>query len=144
MGNEELEDKQYIKASSRWLFEMNFLNNDYIKSALIANIYVQSRFIKNTEILVDQHNKRMLILIELSYIGNLFKNKKKLGRDVEEIIKDALPSYNLRVVYDRPLFEKATEMLNPILKVSDASSKESFKETPQKTVQEGAEDSEEV
>ena len=118
-----MEDKDFVKASSRWLLEMNLLNNDYVKAALLTNIYVLSSSIKDVELLVDQHNKRMLIYIEFSFFGRLFQNKSKLSSNVEMLIKDALPNYELRVIYDKVLFEKAIMLLNPEPSVS--------KETPE-------------
>lgn len=118
-----MEDKEYIKSSAKWLFEMNWINNDYVKSALLANIYTTSRFIKNVDILVDQNNKRMLIYTELSFFGKLFKRQTKISKDVLEIVGDALPSYELRVIYDYSLFNKALEIMNPapIEKVEEES-----------------------
>ena len=108
-----MDDKDYIKASSRWLFEMNFLNNGYVKNALYANVYNASPAIKDAEILVDQHNRRMLIFLKLTFIGRLFRQKANTTANVELILKDALPEYEFRVVYDKELFDKATRLLNP-------------------------------
>lgn len=118
-----MEDKDYTKASARWLFEMSFLNNDYVKTALYANIFNASKFIADVEVLADQYNRRMLIYLKLTFWGEFLKRRKSVSTKVIDIISDALPTYELRVIYDRGLFEKAVHLMSP--PVDETSQEES-------------------
>jgi hypothetical protein len=109
-----MEDQDYIKHSAKWLFEEGFVNNDYVKSALVLNIYNASQFITDVEILIDVNNKRMLVYLELSLFGKFLYKKKRIARDVKEILLDALPSWETRTIYEKDLFEKATKIMLPV------------------------------
>lgn len=138
-----MDDKDYTKASSRWLLEMNFLNNGYVKNAIYANVYNASSYIVDAELLVDQYNKRMLIYLKLSFFGRLFRKEDDVDREVITVLKDALPEYEMRVIYDKNLFQKATEMLNPsspvsseALKTEEPQEETAKEETPQEDAEE--------
>lgn len=108
-----MDDKEYTKHSARWLFEMNWVNNDYVKSAILANIYTASKYIKNLDILVDQENKRMLVYLEIGFCGKLFMRKEAIKQTVSERITDALHDYTIRVVYDYSIFKAALKLMTP-------------------------------
>ena len=99
-----------LNQSMRWLFEHELLGSTQAQQAIYLNILNQSRAIKDTETLVDQYNKKMLIYLELKWWA-FAVNKRDLAEKVMDVIQQALPAFGLRVVFDRTIFEKASLLL---------------------------------
>jgi len=95
-----------IAEGTRWLLELELLDNGHIKNALIANVYKISTHIRDVEILIDQVDRKMLIYLELSAFGKLFQ-RKKLSSMVLDMLQEVLPAYQFRVIFDKVLFVRA-------------------------------------
>ncbi len=92
-----------------FLLELELINNPAVANALVLNIFRVSNRIKDTELLTDYENKRMLVWIELDWLGTKFF-EKKIRKNIEQMLMKALPSYDFRVVSDRLLFDKAIKL----------------------------------
>lgn len=102
-----------LNSGMRWLFEHELLGSAAAQEAIWWNVALQSTAIKNTEPLIDQFNKKMLIYVELKWWGFL-KNKKNLSENIINVLQQALPAYSFRVVFDRHTLDKAKELLEKI------------------------------
>lgn len=94
----------------KWLLEMESVMDPNVINVLILNIYKVSDRIKDVEIVFDDKRKAILIFLELSKWGQWF-HAKNIQDWVEEVITQALPSYRMRVIYDREILGKALEIL---------------------------------
>ena len=106
-----MDDKreEILSAGTKWLLEMEVINSPHLKNFLILNIYSLSKYIKNVEILSDSTTRVMLICLELSFFGRLFKKQKQIETLVQDNLSELLPSYVTRVIFDPILFSKALQ-----------------------------------
>lgn len=100
---------QFLSQATSWLLEMELISNDYMKNALILNLYKVSDHIKDVQVLADQNDRKMLVFLELSSFGRMFK-KRQISQDVLDMLQAALPSFQFRVIFDKSLFEKAIRL----------------------------------
>ncbi len=95
-----------------WLLELNLIQNPAVANAIVLNIFKVSNRIKDAEILTDTDHKRMLVWIELDWLGKKFFTKE-ITKNIEKMLQSALPSYQFRVVTDKTLFQKAINLMRP-------------------------------
>lgn len=95
-----------------WLFEHEILGAKAAQDALWLNIYAQSTRITDVKLVIDQMHKKMLIYLELSFWGKYFSNKKLIADSVMDVCSDVLPTYQMRVVYDKDIYEKARKIID--------------------------------
>lgn len=95
-----------LNQGMRWLLEHEILNSRVVQEAIWWNITMQSKAIADTEPLIDQYKKKMLVYIKLKWWGFLI-NKKNLSEKIMDVIHQALPQYEVRVVYNREILNKA-------------------------------------
>lgn len=99
-----------LNDSVRWLFEHELLGSQQAQQALYFNIVNQSSAIKDTETLIDQYQKKMLIYVELKWWA-FMTNKRDLAEQIMDVVQQALPAYGLRVIFNLQTFEKAKKLL---------------------------------
>jgi hypothetical protein len=96
-----------------WLLELQLLQNPELLNAIVLNIFKLSNRVKNLEFLADQNNKRLLIWLELDWLGKNF-HKKNIERSVMEMLVSVIPNFKIRVCYDRVLFDKAVKTVEEL------------------------------
>jgi hypothetical protein len=96
-----------------WLLEMQLVNNPEVLNAIVLNLHKISWTIKTVELLMDYENFKMLIYVDLNWYGRKFK-ASKIEKQVYFMLKQVLPSYGIRVIYDKDLFEKAVSITKKI------------------------------
>lgn len=101
-----LERVKSQSAGLQWLYEMELVTNPQVLNNLELNIFYQSSYIKNVELLLDQNNKGILIYLELSTWGKWFK-KQEIKEKVEDLMTMLLPNYRKRVIYELSIFQMA-------------------------------------
>ena len=97
----------------RWLLEMEIVSDPNVFNGLILNLFRISKKIKDIEIVTDTRDKKLLIYVDLQ-LNRWFKDRQKerIQHMIENIVSDALPSYERRVVFDRNILEKALELVS--------------------------------
>lgn len=107
----DMDDQRRLIASegTQWLLNLGLIDNPFMKNALIFNILKVSNRIKNTELFIDTTNKKMLIYLEIDWWARLTRQKRSLAEEVFEMLSEALPGYEFRVVYNKAILEKAIE-----------------------------------
>ena len=109
-NNSGFDKNQFLSQATSWLLEMELLGNDYMKNALILNLYKLSDYIKDVQVLADQNERKMLVYLKLSGFGMMFK-KKQVASQVLDMLQGALPNFQFRVIFDLELFTKAVGMM---------------------------------
>ena len=102
-----------LNGGMRWLLEHEVLNSRNVQEAIWWNIAMQSNAISDTEPLIDQYQKKMLVYVKLKWWGFLI-NKKDLSDRIMDVIHQALPQYTVRVIYDRKTLDRARELVERI------------------------------
>lgn len=103
-----------VVEGTKWLLENELITSPYIANILIKNIQDTSLAIKDIRILSDSYNKKMLIYLKLNLWGRLFL-QKKIQNNVQLKLKQGLPSFNFRVIYDNSIYEKALKISQKLL-----------------------------
>lgn len=110
---------QLMSEGTRWLLEMEVLNIDHMKNALVLNIYKVSDSIEECELLIDENAKKMLVYLKLRGFGRMFR-KREISQAVLNILQEALPSFEFRVTLDAVLFQKAVNGLRAHIEAREA------------------------
>jgi hypothetical protein len=98
----------------KWIYEMELINSPQLINNLKLNILSVSESISETELLMSADHKAILVLLDLTWFGRVFK-KREIFLEVEERIKQLLPSYRLRVIDDKELFKLAVKKVQSAL-----------------------------
>ena len=93
-----------------WLAEMDLVTNPAMLNNMILNLLVGVPGVKDANLVIDTQNKKMLIYLELGWFAIRFK-AKVIDLHVNDIIKQVLPSWRLRVIFDRTILEKALALI---------------------------------
>lgn len=101
--------EELINSGLSWLFEMEFLESQSAQDALALNLYSCSRAIDDIEILIDKNTKSMLIWVRMKWWGKLLFRKKVIQERVSELVKQVLPSFLFRVVFEKWIFDLALQ-----------------------------------
>jgi len=110
----EQETNAIISEGTKWLLEMELINNPHIENVLMLNVHNASPFITRAEIVTDMYGRKMLIFIEMNWLGRTFFKKRTL-EDVMVVIKQALPSFQIRVTDDKQILARSVEIAKKIL-----------------------------
>lgn len=106
--SENNQTQQLLAEATKWLLEQELLNNPFMKNSLILNTLKVDPSITDVEYIIDNNGKKILIFLELKWFARLFR-KHKIGNEVLEMLREALPSYGVRVIFSRELFNKTLE-----------------------------------
>lgn len=93
-----------------WLIEMERLQDPATLNALVLNTFKVDRGIKNTEFIVDEKAKKLLVFVELSWWARKFR-ARLIREQVESMLTEILPSYRLRVTSDAEILAKAKAIM---------------------------------
>lgn len=99
--------EEMLSQGTSWLLEAEFLNTPQAKNFLYLNTYNASTDIKDADILVDSNSKALLVYIELGWWGRFRRKQAEIAEYLMEQYANILPSYRVRVVYDRRIFDLA-------------------------------------
>lgn len=99
---------QFVPAGIKWLYEMEAVNSPVLLNNLYGNIFSYPN-VKDAEILIDKHNRKMLIYIEFNWLSRkIFKSRRKETTvSILDQLQELLPSFTFRIIEDRGLFELA-------------------------------------
>lgn len=101
-----METPGFAAEGLKWLYEMKALSSPVLLDNLYGNIYSNDPSIKETELLIDKQNSKMLIWIKLGWWANLTR-KKKIVKNILDGLQGVLPSFDFRIILDRELFNLA-------------------------------------
>lgn len=107
MGLSDQEREQLLSQGTAWMLENELINSPQVKNFLILNTYQASPNILLTELLLQSQLKVIMIYLELNFIGRLLRRQKAIEQYLLEEYKRVLPSFKVRVVYDRKIFDMA-------------------------------------
>lgn len=93
----------------KWLMEIEASSDPNFLNALLLNIFRVSKRIKDVQVVMDPQKKKILIWLELDWLGRKFFQRKTLEA-VGALIIDALPTYSYRVILDKTILDKAVEL----------------------------------
>lgn len=105
---------KYQYAGVKWLYEMELLDDPQLVNNLKLNIFSTSKHVKESEFIMSQEDKKMLIYIELSWWGRTFK-AREIKQDIVELLSQLLPNYRFRVTTDRSIIDLALQKLKKSL-----------------------------
>jgi len=94
----------------KFLYEMEWVRDPQLINNLELNLFSLDSGIKEVEFIFDEHNKKLLIYLELSWWATKFRSKLIL-EDVQSLINQLLPSYQHRVVFEAQLFNSVVERI---------------------------------
>jgi hypothetical protein len=109
-----MDKRNYQYEGMKWLHEMELLNHPQVINTVRFNILMTSKRIKEVELLIYRENKSMLVLLELSWLGNKFF-KRQIFEDVQDSLTQLLPSFRFRVTTDPKIMEMAVELVKKAL-----------------------------
>lgn len=101
------EDSKFTVSALNWLYEMEALESPVLMTNLQENIYLAHPGIKNVEILIFEEYKQILIYLEINFISKLLRKNNLISDLVGDIIKNLLPSFKYRVVFDKEILTQA-------------------------------------
>jgi|GEM_PF-6521028 hypothetical protein len=100
----------YQVSGVKWLYQYELVYDPQLINHLKMNILMISNRIKEVELLFFTPKKQLLIYLELDWIGTKFYVEQR-NEEVTSIVKDLLPSYNIRVITDIAILEASKELL---------------------------------
>lgn len=106
---EKLEDNPNAEALS-WLLEMELVSSPYVLNSLILNIFSLVKGVKDAEFVIDERQKKLLVYLKLSWFSQRFRAKRTEDK-VMNLLDQALPSFQKRIVFDRTVLEKAMAIM---------------------------------
>ena len=114
---EDFKDTSKImNSATRWLYDMELVDNPMVLNNLYINIFSRSRSIKDVELLIDSRNKKILVYIKLAWYSRLFKkSKRKIAMYVIENLQELLPRYEIKVTTKIEIFNKIRHEVYNIL-----------------------------
>jgi hypothetical protein len=89
-----------------WLLEMELIQTPTLLNATILNIFKSVNGLDDAQFVIDTHEKKILIYLELSWFAKKFF-KKKVARNVQELLDSALPNFKKRIIFDKEILNKA-------------------------------------
>lgn len=106
------EMNQFVPAGLKWLAEMEAVNSPVLLNIIYGNIYSFPN-VDNAEILIDKHNRKMLIWIHFNWsTRKFFKNRKKETTiNILDQLQELLPSFEFRIIEDKALFDLAVHRM---------------------------------
>lgn len=105
---------KYQYEGLKWLFELEVLNHPQVINNIKLNILAVSPRIKEVELLIYRENKSLLVLLELSWLGNkLFK--KQIFAEVQDVLVELLPTFKFRITDDPKIMNLAIEKVKRAL-----------------------------
>lgn len=115
----EPERIHFILEATKWLMQMGQLDRPEVRDALLINVFASSEKIRDVEFLIDMETQQLLIYLELKRWPNFFRrkiNRDEVAQQVLDIIQDAVPVFDIRIVYNKAILEKAKEVSDRIKK----------------------------
>jgi len=100
---------QNINNATRWMAEINFVNNEHFLNTIILNIYKASSSISHVELINDSNQGKMLIFLKLTMWGRWFR-QDTIASDILSMMTQALSSYEFRVIFSQEQFNKSLEL----------------------------------
>lgn len=107
--------EELISSGFSWLFEMEFLESKAAQDALALNLYSCSRAINDLEILIDQNTQSMLIWVKMKWWGKLLFKRREVEENVSDLIRQVLPSFRFRIVFDKWILNLAIQKKQEML-----------------------------
>jgi hypothetical protein len=106
------EMNQFVPAGLKWLAEMEAVNSPVLLNMIYGNIYSFPN-VADAEILIDRFNKRMLVYIKFTwFVRKYWKTRKKLvSISILDGLQELLPSFEFRIIEDKPLFDLAVQRM---------------------------------
>lgn len=114
MSDKDLRDK-LLAESTAWLLEMELLDSPQLKNFLILNIYNSSSSIKNVELLIDTHSRAVLIYLEVTLWGRIFRKHSSIAQRLMRLLAEVLPSFRIRIIFSKTLFNMALHKAEKLL-----------------------------
>src|SRR5277367_267744 len=104
-GNDNI---KYQVAGLKWMFEMELLDekNPAPLNVLKLNVLMVSPRIREVEFLIFREGKQMMVLLDLSWIGRKFF-QKRIFSEVNDVLVQMLPAFRFRVISDRKILDLA-------------------------------------
>lgn len=109
-----MDSSKFQYEGMKWLLELELLNHPQAVNTLKFNIMMTSNRIKEVELLIYRDNRSMLVLLDLTWIGRKFFKKRIFG-EVQDILNQLLPSFNLRVTDNPEIMKLAVERVKKAL-----------------------------
>ena len=100
-------------AAIKWYLEFGILSDPQVRNHIVLNIYTVDPSIKDTQLVIDQERKRMMVHVDFHFWSSLFK-KTRILNDVHIILHEMLPDFKIRVVNNKDLLEKSLEIAKKI------------------------------
>lgn len=101
-----MDDNRLRSGALGWLYEMENLNSPTLQQNLQENILLSNHKIRSCEVLFIHEFKDIMVYIELGIFAKILKGKS-ISEDVEMVIKRLLPSFRVRIVLDKKIFDLA-------------------------------------
>jgi hypothetical protein len=125
-----MDRQKYQVSGLKWLYEMQVLDDPQLVNNMKLNILMVSSSIRETEFLIFQEKKQMLVYLDLTWFGRKFR-KERIVFEVEDMLSQLLPSFKFRITDDISILLLAIEKVkqavtggkkNETLKTSDSVS----------------------
>ena len=104
-----------LSEGTRWLIELELFNTPHLQNVILLNIYKCSNHIKHVNLLMDSNTKRLLIFLDLTWIGRTFY-KESIRLSVLELIQATLPSHEIGITYSKDFFNKSLNLVKKFIK----------------------------
>ena len=101
-----LDDNKLKTGALSWLYEMEMLSTPTLQNNLQENILLSNPSIQSCQILIIEDFKDILVFTKLGWFARKFK-QKSISSSVESVVKRILPTFRVRVVADKSIFDLA-------------------------------------
>lgn len=104
-----MEDDNRLKTGAlAWMYEMEVLNSPTLRQNLNENILLSDHRVRDCQILLIQDYKDLMVYVSVGFFSKLFK-KREICENVSRVLARILPSYRIRVVTDKNIFNMSLE-----------------------------------
>lgn len=108
--------QQQTATALKWLYEMEIVDNPVLKSNLYENVFMSDSGIQDCAVWIVPeftHQKGILVWIKLKRWSKWFKKEEVLAK-VKNVVKELLPSYEVRVTEDRNILKLAQDKIKEV------------------------------
>jgi len=128
----------YLAGGIETMLRMGYINHPDVQDAIIANTLIIDDKIKDVSFVFDSLSQRLLLYIELQNEKNFIRNwrrsmrklfgrikpdedmsKNDIGTTAASKLHQVLPGFEVRVTFDREVYEKALNLSNEMVELRE-------------------------
>ena len=104
---------EYFNYAMKWAYDLELFDMPQVQNHLYVNIYSQSKRISNAELILNQNERKLLILLEFDLFARIFSFlQTRIITNLQSQLSELMPNYKIRVINDVGIFNKSLKLLD--------------------------------